>query len=47
MENKVRALGWNRICLHVFGTNHAALQMYTKSGYEVTNVLMAKTLDPQ
>jgi ribosomal protein S18 acetylase RimI-like enzyme len=47
MENKVRELGWNRISLHVFGNNHAAIDLYTKVGYEVTNVLMAKTLDPQ
>jgi ribosomal protein S18 acetylase RimI-like enzyme len=47
MENKVRALGWSRISLHVFGSNHAALEMYTKLGYEATNVLMAKALDPK
>ncbi len=27
LENKVRALGGNRISLHVFGNNHAALEM--------------------
>ncbi len=47
MENKVRALGWNKISLHVFGNNHAAQEMYKKLGYETTNVSMAKTLDPQ
>ena len=47
MENKVRALGWKKISLHVFGNNDAALEMYKKLGYEMTNVLMAKTLDPQ
>lgn len=47
MENRVRALGWSRISLHVFGNNHAAIEMYKKLGYEATNVLMAKTLDPQ
>lgn len=47
MENRVRALGWSRISLHVFGNNHAAQEMYRKLGYETTNVLMAKTLDPQ
>ena len=46
METKVRELGWNRISLHVFGTNHAAIDLYHKLGYEVTNVLMAKTLEP-
>lgn len=47
LENKVRALGGNRISLHVFGNNHAAQKMYKKLGYEMTNVLMAKTLDFQ
>lgn len=47
MEKKVRELGWNRISLHVFGTNHAAIDLYKKLGYEMTNILMVKTLDPQ
>ena len=46
MEKKVRALGGNKIALHVFGSNHAAREMYEKLGYETTNVLMAKTLEP-
>lgn len=46
MENKVRALGWNKISLHVFGNNHPALEMYKQLGYEATNVLMAKIIDP-
>jgi len=46
MEKKVRALGGNKIALHVFGGNHAAREMYEKLGYETTNVLMAKTLEP-
>ncbi len=47
LENRVRALGGNKISLHVFGSNHAAQDMYKKLGYETTNVLMAKTLDAQ
>jgi ribosomal protein S18 acetylase RimI-like enzyme len=47
MENKVRALGWSRISLHVFGSNRAARDLYEKLGYKATNVIMAKTLDPQ
>jgi ribosomal protein S18 acetylase RimI-like enzyme len=46
MENKVRALGGNKIALHVFGNNHGAREMYEKLGYQTTNVLMAKTLLP-
>jgi ribosomal protein S18 acetylase RimI-like enzyme len=45
LENKVRELGGNKISLHVFGKNHAALEMYTKLGYEATNIAMTKTLD--
>lgn len=47
LENKVRALGGNKISLHVFGSNHAAQEMYKKLGYETTNVLMAKSLAPE
>jgi len=46
LETKVQELGWNRISLHVFGANHAAIELYKKLGYEMTNVLMAKTLAP-
>jgi hypothetical protein len=45
LENKVQALGGNRLPLHVFGNNHAALEVYKKLGYKTTNVLMAKTLN--
>lgn len=46
MEDKVRALGGSRISLHVFGNNYAAIGMYEKLGYEPTNIVMAKALDP-
>jgi ribosomal protein S18 acetylase RimI-like enzyme len=45
LENKVRALGGVKIGLHVFGVNHAAIDMYTKLGYQPTNILMAKNLE--
>ncbi|GHO85848.1 GNAT family N-acetyltransferase [Dictyobacter formicarum] len=45
MEKNVRELGLNRIGLHVFGHNHAALEMYKKLGYVATNIVMAKELD--
>jgi GNAT superfamily N-acetyltransferase len=41
MEKKVWALGGNRIALHVFGSHHAAREMYEKLGYQTTNVLMS------
>ena len=45
MEQHVRALGITSIGLHVFGGNHAAQALYAKLGYEVTHVIMKKTLD--
>ncbi|HEY1348574.1 MAG TPA: GNAT family N-acetyltransferase [Ktedonobacteraceae bacterium] len=47
LERVVAALGCTRISLHVFGRNRAAVELYTKSGYEMTNILMTKRLDPQ
>jgi RimJ/RimL family protein N-acetyltransferase len=44
LEPKVKALGGNRISLHVFGNNHGARDLYAKLGYAETNVLMSKTL---
>ena len=45
MEPYVRALGISEIGLHVFGHNHAAQAMYAKLGYQVTNIMMKKTLE--
>lgn len=45
MEDEVRALGLQAIRLHVFGHNHGAQALYAKLGYEVTNVMMQKTLE--
>ena len=47
MEKRVRELGGKKIALHVFGSNHAAREMYEKLGYQTTNVLMARTLEPR
>ena len=44
LEEKVRALGLDRIELHVFGYNHRARQLYEKLGYEITNINMAKLI---
>lgn len=44
METKVRELGLNKIGLHVFGHNHAAIAMYEKLGYIITNITMSKSL---
>ena len=44
VEQEVRALGIERIALHVFGHNHPARALYEKVGYEETNIHMAKNL---
>jgi ribosomal protein S18 acetylase RimI-like enzyme len=44
VEHEARALGMNRIGLHVFGHNAAAQALYLKLGYTITNVNMAKHL---
>ena len=45
LETKVKALGGNKIALHVFGNNFGARDLYAKLGYVETNVLMSKTLE--
>jgi RimJ/RimL family protein N-acetyltransferase len=45
LEETVKALGINRIALHVFGHNHAARTLYDKIGYTVTDINMAKELN--
>ena len=45
LETKVKALGGNKIALHVFGNNYGARDLYAKLGYVETNVLMSKTLE--
>ncbi len=44
LEEKVREQGLDTISLHVFGHNHAARELYEKSGYAVTNVNMSKKI---
>lgn len=43
-EEHTKALGSDTIALHVFGHNHAARALYEKTGYEITNINMAKKL---
>jgi ribosomal protein S18 acetylase RimI-like enzyme len=42
LEEKVKELGIETISLHVFGHNQAAIDLYQKAGYEVTDLHMAK-----
>lgn len=43
-EEEAKKLGFDRIGLHVFGRNHAALALYEKLGYEITNINMSKNI---
>ncbi len=45
MESIVRGLGLTQVGLHVFGHNPAAQALYTKLGYGVTGLNMARQLD--
>ena len=47
LEGKVRELGLSGIALHVFGHNAGAVALYTKLGYQATNINMFKAVDPQ
>lgn len=42
LEEKVRELGIETIALHVFGHNRAAINLYQRVGYEITNLHMQK-----
>jgi ribosomal protein S18 acetylase RimI-like enzyme len=46
LEPRVRALGLDRIGLHVFGHNPGAQALYAQLGYGVTGINMAKQLGP-
>ncbi|MEG9296828.1 GNAT family N-acetyltransferase [Mangrovibacillus sp. Mu-81] len=44
IEIKAKELGLNKIELHVFAHNTPARRLYETIGYEVTNVIMAKSI---
>ena len=44
LEETARTLRVDTLALHVFGHNHAAIALYRKLGYDVTNMNMAKKL---
>lgn len=46
LEVKARELGLCGIALHVFGHNADAFALYTKLGYQATNINMFKPLAP-
>jgi RimJ/RimL family protein N-acetyltransferase len=45
VEQMARELGADRIELHVFGHNPAAISLYERSGYAPTSIVMSKPLD--
>ena len=46
LEPIARSHGAVRIALHVFGSNAGAIRLYERVGYETTNRIMAKRLEP-
>lgn len=44
IDNKAKEIGMNRMELHVFGHNKIARLLYEKNGYEITNIIMAKSI---
>ena len=46
LEAEARQMGLSEIRLHVFGHNLAARALYDKLGFEVTNVMMRKSVMP-
>lgn len=44
LEERARSLGAGRISLHVFGHNSVAVDLYRKSGYTVTDLIMSKEI---
>lgn len=44
LEERVKEMGIDTIRLHVFGYNQAAVDLYQKVGFEMTNINMAKRL---
>lgn len=44
LDGKISLLGQNKVSLQVFGHNDAAINLYKKSGYKVTNLVMSKEL---
>ena len=44
LEEKAKEFGIDKIALHVFGHNKAAIALYQKVGYEITDLQMEKKL---
>ena len=44
LEDYIKKIGLNKISLHVFGHNKAALSLYEKMGYTAFSINMSKTI---
>ncbi|USK90234.1 GNAT family N-acetyltransferase [Rossellomorea marisflavi] len=44
LEELSREMGMDKISLHVFGHNKTAIELYTATGFETTNIIMSKQL---
>ncbi|MNT97471.1 putative N-acetyltransferase YycN [compost metagenome] len=44
LEQEVKAMGLNKIGLHVFGFNESAIKLYQSMGYLATDLMMEKVL---
>lgn len=44
IDCKAKEIGMTRMELHVFGHNKVARLLYEKNGYEITNIIMAKSI---
>lgn len=44
LETYIKSLGFNKISLHVFGHNKAALSLYEKLGYNAFSINMSKSI---
>ena len=47
LDEKLISMDVESVGLHVFAHNAIAQELYKKSGYEITNLIMRKTLRPQ
>ena len=45
LDDVLSSLGQKRISLQVFGHNEVAINLYKKSGYRVTNLVMSKDVE--
>lgn len=44
LEEELKGKGVDKLSLHVFGHNRRAISLYEKAGFEVTNIVMSKTI---